>query len=352
MLDVDVPAIIMTGNYDEKHRDHFFKKNIIDYVLKDSSWCYGYLITLANRLLKNKKINVLVVDDSRSIRKHYLRLLSLHNYNVIEAENGVFGLKQVKELGNNIKLIITDYNMPAMDGFGLVNKVRELYSKDEIAIIGLSNSDDPSISAKFLKLGANDYLSKGFIKEEFYARVTQNLDNIELIEKLKDIAMKDHLTTLYNRHYFYEFVSRYFNKGLDDNLTSYVTMIDLDHFKNINDTYGHQAGDIILKEFSKRIKMVIENKLINVITARFGGEEFIVFCRDRRGVDRVAAVFEEIREYMDKVPIKAEGTDIKATISIGVHKASPDETYEEAIKKADDALYTAKETGRNQVIIG
>jgi len=351
MLSNNIPSVVMTGNYHEKQRLSYSEKPIIDYVLKDSPWSLKYIVKLANRIYQNQSISILVVDDSGTIRRSYRRLLEIHKYNVIEAVDGKDALNKLKEYSGEIKLIITDYNMPQMDGFGLVAKVRQKFTKEEIAIIGLSAESDRSVSAKFLKLGANDFLSKSFIKEEFYARVTQNIDSLELIEHLKDIAMKDHLTGLYNRRYFFSVAEKLIKSAKKEGLAAFVGMIDIDHFKKVNDVYGHQVGDIVLVDFSAQLKKVIGSLLSNYAIARFGGEEFIVISIDSADNNNFIEAFEVLRKDVEATVKTVEDVDVRYTISMGISLANESRTLDEMIKNADDSLYVAKNNGRNRIVI-
>ena len=349
MLSKNIPAVVMTGNYRDEQRAEFSKKTIIDYVLKDSPWSLEYIVSLTKRIYDNQNTTVLVVDDSNTIRKTYRKLLEIQNYKVVEAENGKVALDVLRELHNEVKLILTDYNMPVMDGFELITRIRAIYSKEDMFIIGLSAESDRSISAKFLKLGANDFLSKSFIKEEFYARVSQNIDSLNLIIRLKNIAMRDHLTGLYNRHYFFSSAEKQLKIAKDSNDKAFLAMIDIDYFKSVNDTYGHQVGDEVLVSFSNQLKSIVGRQLPGSIIARFGGEEFVIMYFDNNPKIDFIDVLENLRTEVETSPVKYGELEVSFTISIGVSLANRD--LDKMIKVADDSLYVAKENGRNMLVL-
>ncbi len=345
VLSKQIPSIILTATLDDEVRERILSRNVVDYVVKQSIWSVEYVTRIIQRIYCNQSIKVLVVDDSSSYRAHYRCLLEAQRYHVLEAADGEAGL-QVLNSDPDIKLIITDYNMPNMDGFELVSRVRRKYSKDQIAVIGLSSEGSAVLSAKFLKLGANDFLRKPFVSEEFHARVTQNIEMIELIEKLRDAAVRDPLTKLFNRRYCLEAGSRLFEQCRKSGSPLAVAMLDIDFFKKINDTYGHDAGDMALKHMASLLQ---ESAGEGHIVGRFGGEEFCILA-DGIEEGNVAGFFESVRELVEQMVINYKGQLINFTLSAGVC-ATLLHSLEAMINRADELLYQAKRQGRNRVIL-
>ncbi len=350
-LSHNIPSVVMTGNYNEDQRLRFEHVDIVDYVLKDSPSNLDYIVKLVKRVYENQWVSVLIVDDSKFIRNKYKELLEVHNYNVLTAEDGQQALYVLGEHSRDIRLVLTDYNMPVMDGFSLVSNIRKKYSKEDVSIIGLSGGTEYSVSAKFLKLGANDFLAKSFIKEEFYARVTQNIENLDMIRRLKDMAMRDHLTGLYNRRYFFVTAEKQINDAKTNGGTFYVAMIDIDFFKKVNDTYGHQAGDSVIRVLADELKKVFSDEK-RYSVARFGGEEFIVISSGSAQDGDYIEKIEALRKNIESFSVESEGKNIKFTISIGVALHNDEKNLEHMIKDADDCLYIAKENGRNRIVVG
>ena len=174
LLEHKVPGIVMTGMIDDHTRNTILKLPVVDYITKESKQAYTYLQHLIEKLKVNHKIKVLVVDDSANSRNYLKRMLERHNYNVLLANCGAEAITTLEQ-NPDIKLIITDKEMPNMDGLILCNEIRSRYAKDEVSIIGVSGANNPSLTAKFIKSGANDFLKKPFCPEEFYCRVLQNI---------------------------------------------------------------------------------------------------------------------------------------------------------------------------------
>ncbi|MGD9823028.1 diguanylate cyclase [Desulfobacter sp.] len=341
-----IPSIVLTGTLDEEIRSEILSQNVIDYVLKQGVACIDHIKKLIARLYMNQKIKALVVDDSRVLRSHYKNLLTTHQYRVIEAEDGEDALEKLAE-HNDVKLVITDYHMPRMDGFELVRRIRQKHSKSEMIVIGISAQGNTLLPAKFLKTGANDFLKKPFESEEFYARVTQNVEYMEMLKKLRDAAIKDPLTQLYNRRHFFDVGERRFAESKQHNTPLTVTMVDIDFFKKVNDTYGHDGGDVALKHLSGMLLEIMEEE--RHLLARFGGEEFCILSK---GLDLETAkdFFENIRTRVQASSIDYKGQIIKFTISVGISDNRHD-TLQGIINHADDMLYQAKEGGRNRVVL-
>jgi diguanylate cyclase (GGDEF)-like protein len=202
------------------------------------------------------------------------------------------------------------------------------------------------ISSKFLKIGANDFINKPFTKEELVCRVNNSIESLEYIETISDMANTDFLTGARNRRSFFKEVNAYMEDNEDSANQFAVAMIDIDHFKKVNDTYGHDAGDVAIKELARIIK---ENIKGSDVVARFGGEEFCIFLKN---IDKSSAVelFVRLRLKIANNLIVIDDKKIQYTVSMGV-TFSCDDGVDEMINQADMALYNAKNAGRNRVEI-
>lgn len=335
-----IPAIVITGRMDMDIREHVLSKNVVDYIPKENAQVYEYLSRLLGRLEKNKQVGVLIVDDSRVSRTKINTLLRRHNFITYEAAGAAEGLELLKE-HNNIKLVITDENMPDMTGVELVAEIRRTFHKDEISIIGVSSDTSSSLSARFIKSGANDYLTKPYCHEEFFCRVLQNVEHVEQIEAIRRAANSDYLTGLPNRRHFFGKVDSILRRKP---AIMSLALFDLDNFKSVNDNYGHDCGDYVLREVSK----LIVKHFSQFCVSRFGGEEFCVFIPDEE-FDSVQERMESFRQAVCNKHFKFKEHEFSCSISIGL-TAKPTKNIESMLKNADENLYRAKEKGRNIVI--
>lgn len=344
LLQESFPVVVLTGSYDEQRRESLVKKGVVDYVVKESRYSYRYAINMLNRLFKNQQIQVLVVEDSKQYRKHIVRLLSAHKYRVLEAENGLQALAQL-ENHLDIKMVITDYNMPEMDGFELVQSIRRKYEKSDMIIIGLSGEDGGLLSIKFIKNGADDFLNKPFQQEEFYCRITNNIESLEQLHKIQDQANRDYLTSLYNRRYFCEQGEILLKQAKSAGTEIALVAIDLDYFKSVNDEYGHEAGDEVLRFFSAELKNILGRFLI----ARIGGEEFCVIVSGLSNA-KVVSLIDGFKQHVAAQIIDVTDEDIlRISFSAGITNNKLD-NLNAMLNLADEYLYRAKEAGRNMVV--
>lgn len=343
-LKYGIPSVIFTGDFSSKTREFIWSKNVVDYVLKEGPYSLDYVVGLIHRMQRNKAIRILVVDDSPSSRKYIKKLLVLHQYEVLEADGGDSALRMLDTI-SGIKLALVDHYMPGMSGFELVKRIRSLYGADRLAVVGMSSQNDPKLSAQFLKYGANDFLIKPFVSEQLYCRVIQNISLIERFEEIRDMAYTDYLTLLRNRLYLFEFGAELYKRAKRSQARLGLAIIDADHFKNVNDTYGHMAGDAVLKNIANLLKSHFPPPHL---TARFGGEEFCVIAPDLE-MPLLIELLDQVRIQVQNNPVCYAGASIPITISIGVTQALGN-SFEEMLKAADAQLYAAKAAGRNRTL--
>ena len=341
-----IPTVVLTALDDEKTKDFLEKKDFFDYIRKNNIKGYDIAVKSIVRLLKNSQTNVLVVDDSPLQLAGIVKILKELKLNITTARDGQEALNIIGEKSKKFSIVITDYNMPIMDGMELTVHLRETYEKDKLSIIVLSINDSPDIPTQFLKLGANDFLNKPFTKVEVSTRVNANLEILELFEKVKDMANRDFLTGAFNRRYFFDSGKAIFEKNKRRKTEITIAMIDIDKFKNINDTYGHDIGDIALQE---TVNILTCNLRTSDLMARFGGEEFCILL-ENISLNDTMALFEKIRKTFEKNIIALDNEEIKFNISIGICYGF-ENTLEEMIKIADNGLYYCKENGRNQIAL-
>jgi PleD family two-component response regulator len=181
----DLVCIVLTASFDESLRQQFLEKRVADYFLKGSIDDIEPLTVSVQRLHANRRVKALVVDDSATQRHAVQKMLAAQCISSLEAADGIEAL-EVLAKNPDIRLAITDFEMPRMDGITLVHKIRGKHKINEMAVIGLSSAGSGPLTAKFLKYGANDFLTKPFEAEEFYWRVNQTLNVLDVMRELRD----------------------------------------------------------------------------------------------------------------------------------------------------------------------
>lgn len=289
---------------------------------------------------------ILVVDDNYTNRFVIKSILS--EYELVFAESADEMREKISE--EIPDLIVLDVMMPDEDGFEAASKLKSIPIYSDIPIIFVTAKSETEDIREGFNIGGDDYITKPIDAEVFKIRVESVLTKSKEKNTLRNDAFFDSLTQLYDRKYFMKRASEwmsYVKRGKSISLAMY----DIDHFKFINDTYGHQAGDYILKEFSK----IIENDIREYdLLARYGGEEFIILFVDSDKEDIKRRV-EKTRIEVSKKVFSYNKTDIQFTFSAGLSNTddfADDEVVllDKLIKIADDRLYMAKNSGRNKVV--
>ena len=298
--------------------------------------------------------SILIIDDTKSVRQQILDTLHGTDLfsNYFEAGNGLEGLRIL--LNEKIDVVLCDVEMPGMDGFkflAMVNARKELH---DIPILLLTSHEEMATKVKALEQGASDYLTKPFSPEELLARVKIHLkvkalqDNLkESNQLLQQLAQTDPLTELHNRRHMMDTLEAEFDRSSRVGSPFALLMVDLDHFKRVNDTYGHQLGDKVLQSTAWEIRALLRQY---DSAARFGGEEFALLLPETTlsGANLVA---ERLRQGINNIEFAGPLSKLKISISVGV-AAIPHariSTVSDLVRMADDALYAAKRNGRNRV---
>ena len=342
ILSRKLPTIVLTGSLDNDRRRQLLAKGIVDYVSKEGRYSYTYVSKLLHRLIRNENIPILVVDDSTAGRKCVSALLRLHRYQVFEAQDGMQAIQCVLD-NPQIKLMITDYNMPKMNGCDLVQNIRGKYEKTDLVIIGLSSDGEESLSARFIKSGANDFLRKPFNQEEFFCRISHNVDTLEMIEQLRDAANRDFYTGAYNRHYFFAQGKLLLEQAQTKNIPVAAVALDLDNFKEINHHYGNEMGDCVMQQVAVKLMALCDRFLV----ARADGQEFYLLLVGLDN-DRACAFIERVRQIVSGEPLHINNNNISLTFSAGVsNQASQD--FDGLMLRASECLDRAKEAGGDLV---
>lgn len=297
------------------------------------------------------EFKILVADDSALYRKLLQDNLAKAGYSVLLAEDGREARKALTE--HRPSLVITDWEMPDITGIDLCKEIRlheELYTY----IIVLTGKAEKEKLIEGLAAGADDYLTKPFHSGELLARVGVGRRVSELHHQiqaknylLEELSLTDPLTGLPNRRAIEAWANREVSGAARHGFPFWIVMADLDHFKNVNDTHGHEAGDVVLKRFAKLLKA---NTRASNMCARLGGEEFVIALThiDYAGV-KIAV--ERIRNHFQSETFDFGGEVLQVTASFGIAglQGNTPSNLEELLRDADAALYRAKENGRNRV---
>ena len=302
-------------------------------------------------------MEVLIVEDDRVSRNLLSRTLTKLDYQVIEARNGFEAWEILQK--KPIQLVITDWLMPEMDGLELTRAIRESDSPNYIYVVILTSQEGIDNVIGGLDAGADDYLVKPFNPRELSARLKIGERVLDLEqrlkgahEKMRDLAMHYELTGLWNRRAIYSHAVAELEHTEREKLTLCITMLDIDHFKSVNDRFGHLVGDQALKMVADTLK---KNVRQYDRVGRWGGEEFIIVLPTTT-LEEAAEIAERLRVKvaLAKLPLEITNEDtLQIQVSLGVACVEGGNSIDldTLVDRADEMLYQAKEKGRNQVCV-
>ena len=296
---------------------------------------------------------VLIVDDRPSSYERIVTTLSAeHTVDVEPNPNEAL----FRSAEGNYDLVLVSLNLQEFDGLRLCSQIRSLERTRNLPILALAESDSTAKLARGLEIGVNDYLVRPIDKNEMLARVRTQIKKKRYTERLRDnmqmsieLAITDGLTGLFNRRYMETHLGTLVDQSAARGKPITVLVLDIDYFKAINDSYGHDAGDDVLREFSLRIRKATRN--ID-LACRYGGEEFVIVMPET-DMAVATAVAERLRRRIATEPfaIQKGARHLEVTISIGIAALSGvGDDAATILKRADQALYRAKRDGRNRVV--
>ena len=294
--------------------------------------------------------HILLVDDRVSSTDQIIS--AMRGKNIVDIEKDPQEAL-VKSLAGNYDLFIVSLGLADFDALRLCSQIRSLEPTRQLPILCLADLEDRPRVLRALDLGINDFLLRPIDANELMARVRTQMRRKRYADALRDnvqasieLAVVDPLTRVHNRRYFEIHLSALVAEAADRGKALALMILDIDHFKGVNDTYGHGAGDKVLKSFADRIRKVLRT---SDLVCRLGGEEFVVVMPDTR-LEIAAKVAERVRGEIEKnrFPID-DGCAIDVTVSIGLAERGSDSAPEELFRRADRALYRSKSDGRNRV---
>ena len=301
-------------------------------------------------------MKILVADDNPVSRRMMQGMLERCGYEVLVARDGITASQELSKI-DGPRLALVDWMMPGLDGPGVCRLIRQRNREPYVYIILLTSMESNKDTVEGLEAGADDYLTKPCHPAELRARLLTGRRILQLEDKLVEArdamrmrATRDGLTMLWNRTAILTYLEESLHRADIANTAVSVLLCDLDHFKGINDQYGHLVGDQVLREVALRLQNSVRSK---DLVGRYGGEEFLVLLNDCRASDLLKQA-DRVRATIMATPFETDAGLLKVSISIGattVPDLTPGLTMESIVRQADEALYRAKDLGRNRVCL-
>ncbi len=299
---------------------------------------------------------ILIAEDNPVSRRLMEMTLRQADYEVVSAENGFEALKIFKR--RFFPIVLTDWGMPEMDGLQLCRAIRENPAEGYVYIFLITARESKKDLIAGLEAGADDYLTKPIDRSELIARLKTAVRVLELEKSLKDayekirvLSITDKLTGCYNRTYMDEYLAKEIKRAKRYHRPLSLLLTDIDHFKRVNDSYGHQAGDRVLRNFVTIIRKDLRKDVDWIV--RYGGEEFLIVLPET-DFESAMVLAERLRKGITESVVVSDDREISISASFGVAGFRPSKKriripYEAIIDQADKALYRAKKGGRNKV---
>ena len=317
-------------------------------------------IFLQKSLMSAGSGKVVAVDDSPIALKKFEQTLKEHGYEFRPVQDPNKAIETVMEFHPD--LILMDQNMPDISGFDLTKMILSQRGMERIKIVMVTSDQKKETVIKALECGVVDFLTKPFDDEILLARMKTHISNKKLFDdlarayeqmeklnqKLEILSTTDAMTGMCNHRRFVEALMSEMGKGEASGAPLAMVILDVDHFKNINDTHGHLAGDDALRALAR---LVIDQVGSHGLTARYGGEEFAIILPGKT-LEEAADLAEKLRKTVETASLGPEGAKISATISLGATAWRKGMTVDQFISAADKALYISKTEGRNRLTLG
>ena len=348
----EIPVILLTSNKIDSSFDHAYTSGVTEIYNRSDINELSKNLKISIKIKRNEiNARVLFIEDSKTVAtmmKRHMESMKMSVEHFISADEA---LRAFKESSKEYDIVITDLLVEGeLNGMSFIREIRKIYpDRSKLPILVISGHDDTTRRVELLRMGANDYIVKPIIKEDLAARLSNLVTTKQLFDQVKiqqeqlyQLAMTDQLTGLYNRHSLNQLLPKYFSHSVRHSCPLSLLVLDIDHFKHINDTYGHTKGDDVLRKFGQ---LILANFRSEDLVARYGGEEFVVIMANSPPEDAIEKA-EQLRTFVENHLIEG----LKVTISIGVTSADNHSNFDFMFNQADTALYHAKENGRNQTI--
>ncbi|WP_270964225.1 diguanylate cyclase domain-containing protein [Campylobacter upsaliensis] len=338
-----IPTIVLTASNDTNKREEFMHKNILDYIFKESDTCVDQILDAISTLSYYAKTKVILAMAKLPERNEIKKFLSQRLFKVLAAAHGEEALLYLED-NDDTKLIIADAKMPVVSGEELLAEIRTKYNDDDLGVILLSEKDDVA-EARVLKNGANDYLIKPLLKELFNCRLDRVLNYMQDKKFIKTYNNLDHTSGLKDHYTFRSEVEDYLNDIAGGEQEFAFAFLDIDELKSINDEYGFEIGDSIIKICAD--EMIAETKGRDIL-GRYSAEKFGILLKNI-SQERALKILSRIRVNIKNAGILINLDELFFTASLGVVFANSGAKLDDLVEKATKALSAAKNNGKDRI---
>jgi diguanylate cyclase (GGDEF)-like protein len=340
-----IPAIVFSGFTSERRREEILSKNVAELVYKNSPSSLENLGACVERVLSQGRAQLLLVDPDAEEKSAMFATVSRGSFMVTHCASASEALL-VLDASRNTELVLVRADLAAEGDYCFVDLLKSRFGEDAVRVIGFSRTKGGDDVARFLNAGGDDFVHLPVSVADVEGRLTHLLALHKQIQGLQRMASRDYLTDMLNRRYFFDRGPKLVDICLRQSAPVCAALLDIDHFKKLNDTHGHEIGDLVLKAVSRKILQLVGEK--QHLPARIGGEEFAILFTSL-DIESAYEFCERIRKEVARIKVVVDDEDISVTVSMGLASISDAETFDNYLNAADQYLYLAKHSGRNRV---
>ena len=346
ILSSRIPAIVFSGYTSEARREAILASGATELVYKNSPRSLDSLADSIERILSAKRPNALVIDPVDADLSEILEALEGGEFFAIHCRTADEALPILDAAKGAIELVMVRCDLARQDDYALLETLALRFGEDAVRVLGFTANPAADEASRFLKAGGDDFLHLPMSAADIEGRLSHTLTIHRQIQSLQLMASRDYLTDMLNRRYFFDRGPKLVEMCLRQSAPVCAALLDIDHFKRLNDTYGHEIGDLVLKAVSRKLLQIVGEK--QHLPARIGGEEFALLLTNM-DIEQAYQFCERIRTDIARTRIVVDDEDLSVTVSMGLADISGSETFDNYLNAADQYLYLAKHSGRNRV---
>lgn len=345
LAEFQIPTIAISSNVTEPVAEKLLDRHILDCVLRRSEEDLDIIADIVKRTLLNSERKIIFFGHNDFNRKSIREMLDIHRYTVIDVRSEVEVRRQLDN-HRDVTLVLIDESAVQENELGLINSLRQQYRREDLGLIAVCDNADSNRSARMLKAGANDVLSKQTQPSEFYYRIRQCVESVERVREIKFSSIRDTLTGVYNRDYLFDVGEKMYASAQRGDISLTMAMVQIDNFDQLTIEHGIEATNQILKTIAPLLQGELRK---NDVVARYNAGTFVALASNV-GDHNAIMVLERIRQLIAKTPVYCGASVLNITGSIGA-TTYPDETFVAMIGNAQQSLEQAISAGTNSVVV-
>lgn len=346
LLGYAIPSIVFSGYTSDAHRERIIANGATGLVYKNSPRSLDHLAEAVERLYSVGRTTTLVIDPVEPETSAVVQSVEAGRFSVIHCQTGDEALSILDTAQGGVELVVVSSDLAGAGDFNFLQVLTQRFGEDAFPVVGFAAKSAADEMGRFLRAGGDDFLQLPMSESDIEGRLTHTLEIHRQIQSLQRMASRDYLTDMLNRRYFFDRGPKMVEMCLRQQAPVCAALLDIDHFKRLNDTYGHEVGDLVLKAVARKLLQLVGEK--HHLLARIGGEEFALLLTNMN-IEQAFQFCERIRIDISNTRIVVDDEDLSVTVSMGLANISDSETFDNYLNAADQYLYLAKHSGRNCV---